>query len=85
MSISIQTRPATTDAWLYAYILQPHIEGAERLNRAWTGMDLRTFEPTVLSLKTRLIYLISGLALIIPLIASIVWVFMQTFGQQTDL
>ena len=76
---------STNDAWLYTFVLQPLLEGVERMNRVWSGVDPRTFEPTVLSWKDRLIYLISGIALMIPLLSSIVWIFMQTFGNPEHL
>ncbi|MBI3509006.1 MAG: hypothetical protein HY069_05190 [Chlamydiia bacterium] len=43
------------------------------------------FESGPLSLKTKVIYIITGLFLILPIIGTILWIFMQTFGNPDRL
>jgi len=69
-----------SNAWLYIFVVQPHREAMARWNRVRSGWDTQGVEPVRLKWKDRLIYLISGLALALPLIATIVWMFMITFG-----
>ncbi len=67
--------------WIYGLVIQPYKEGAERINRAFAGVDFLTLELRPLSLRERVFSLAAGLLLMTPLINSIVWVAMQTFGQ----
>ena len=76
----IQNLSPVSDAWLYTFVIQPHLEGIGRLNFLLDKPKPSLFETPPLSLKEKLIYLISGVSLMIPLIATIAWVFMQTFG-----
>lgn len=82
----IKPVPAISDVWIYTYLLQPLLEGVERLNRVWSGREeFHTFESKSLTLEHRAIYLLSGLSLVIPLVGTIVWMVMQTFGQPDHL
>ena len=67
--------------WFYATTIQPFKEGAERINLAFNGVDALSLELRSLSLKERIIRLITGILLMIPLVNTIVWLAMQTFGQ----
>ena len=66
--------------WFYALIIQPYKEGVERINLFFSGVNPLTFELHKLTLKERVISLISGILLMVPLINTIVWITMQTFG-----
>ena len=67
--------------WFYATTIQPFKEGAERINLAFNGVDALSLELRSLSLKERIIRLITGILLMIPLVNTIIWIAMQTFGQ----
>jgi len=64
---------------IYNYMVQPYIEGAERINRAFSGIDDTVFGMPSLSLKQRIFSLIQGLVLMIPLVNTIVWLAVQRF------
>lgn len=66
--------------WLYALVIQPYKEGAERINRAFSGVDFLSLEMRSLSLKEKMISLVSGILLLIPIINTIIWIAMQAFG-----
>ena len=72
--------PATPE-WLHQYLIEPYLEGIERLNRAWRGVELYRIKPVALSLKERVISLITGIALtFFPLVNTVIWMAWQTFG-----
>ncbi len=73
--------------WVHTYLEQPFEEGIERIKRAIHGRYLHLFEEDKypISLKHRSIYLLSGIALLIPLINVIVWSFMKTFFEPEQL
>ncbi len=66
---------------LYTYVVQPFLEGAERLNRAWQGVDFHSLSHATFSLKERIVFLLTGICLVFfPLINSVVWLAWRTFG-----
>ena len=70
-----------TSEWVYTYIVQPSVEGAERLNRLWSGINSHSLDTTPLSLRNRFISLLTGFALMFfPMANSIMWIAWQTFG-----
>jgi hypothetical protein len=56
------------------------MEGAERINRFFQGVDLHHIERKNLNWEERIISLITGLCLMIPMINSIIWLAMCIFG-----
>lgn len=68
-------------AWVETYFVKPPEEGAERIGRAWHGHYPQQFKPDLNPIYwyDRGILFVSGLALCIPLVNTIVWIFMQTF------
>jgi hypothetical protein len=77
--------PASPE-WVYTYIVQPAVEGAERLNRFWSGINSHSLDRTPLTLKNRIISLLTGFALMFfPMANSIMWIAWQTFGSPEDL
>ena len=71
--------------WIYGLLIQPYKEGSERINRAFAGVDFLTLELRPLSFKERAVSLLTGIVLMTPLINSIVWFAMQTFGAPDSL
>ncbi len=66
---------------LYSFVVQPYIEGSERLNRAWHGIDFHSLTHTKFSLKEKAVFLLSGICLVVfPLINSVIWLAWKTFG-----
>lgn len=65
---------------IYNYLVQPYIEGAERINRAFSGIDDIAFGRPPLSMERRVISLVTGLILMIPLVNTIVWLAAKRFG-----
>src|SRR5579872_5216093 len=71
---------------LYTFVVQPYLEGTERLNRAWQGVDFHSLMPAKFSLKERVVFLLSGICLVFfPLINSIIWLAWKTFGNPETL
>lgn len=71
--------------WMHAFVVQPFAEGAERLDRAWLGINTFSVNPTHLTLEERVISLIAGMCLMLPLINTIIWIAWQTFGKPERL
>ncbi len=71
--------------WVHTWIVEPFLEGASRVNRAWLGVNSHTIKQTPLSLKERVVSLLTGLVLLIPLVSIIVWLAWQTFGRPERL
>jgi hypothetical protein len=80
MSITPITASPTSDSWMYSLILQPVMEGFARISMFFSGTEITLLGSRPLSCKDRFVHLLTGLALAIPLIATITWFFMQTFG-----
>jgi len=69
--------------WLHTYVLLPFLEGLERFDYAWKGQDPLSFLDIPFSLKERVVLVAKGSLLMLPLINSIIWVAMETFGEPT--
>ena len=66
---------------LFTFVLQPYLEGAERLNRAFQGVDFHSLTYATFNWKERLVFLITGLALaLLPFVNLVIWLAWQTFG-----
>ena len=74
-----------TKEWTHTHLLEPFLEGSERLNRAWQGVDFHSLGQKPLSLKDRVISLLVGTILMIPLINVIIWVTWETFGHPEQI
>lgn len=61
------------------------MEGAIRINRFFSGVDLHSVEQSRFSWKDRLVELLVGLALLLPFVNSIVWLAMQMFNHTKPL
>lgn len=71
---------------LFVYIVQPHIEGAERINRAFWGIDSHSLAQSRLTMKERVVSLIAGLVLtFFVLVNNIVWIAWQVLGHPETL
>lgn len=70
--------------WIFTYVLEPYDQGCELINLFWNGVD-RSLERNALSWGDRLIYLIEGALLLIPLINTIIWIVYQTFLKMDTL
>ncbi len=66
--------------WLQAHVVQPYIEGAERLNRVWAERDFRSIRPIGFTLKERVISLLTGTLLLFPFFNAFFWKAWETFG-----
>lgn len=66
--------------WIGDLLLKPYLEATERLNRVWAGIDFHSLYYRPLSLKERLVNLLSGTVLLLPLINTVIWVFWVTVG-----
>lgn len=71
--------------WIHEHLIQSPLEGAERINRAWQGIDTHSLNRTPLSIKERVISLIVGIALMLPFVNTIIWIAWQTFGKPERL
>ncbi|MBU6446636.1 MAG: hypothetical protein KGQ49_04490, partial [Verrucomicrobia bacterium] len=61
------------EEWCHSYILEPYAEGVEYLNLFWEGVD-RSLEKNCLSLTDRVVCLLKGTLLMIPLLNTIIWI-----------
>lgn len=68
--------------WLQTHILEPYMEGSERIERAWEGKEIPSFIDHSFSFKERIVLLVKGSLLMIPLINTIVWIVMQVLGEK---
>jgi len=66
--------------WSQAYILEPMNEGTARINRCFRGVNLHHIDHPKLDWSKRIIDLITGSLLMIPLINTVIWIFIRTFG-----
>lgn len=71
--------------WIHTYLLEPYLEGCERINRAWKGVDFHSVNLAPLSLKKRVVSFIIGICLLIPMVNLIIWIAWQTFGNPEKL
>ena len=81
----VSTLTPLTQEGFYTLVIQPYKEGAERINRFFSGIDDLTLDLRPLPWKERVVSLIAGIALMTPLINTIVWLSMQTFGHPDPL
>ncbi len=72
---------------LHTYLLEPFLEGVERVNLAWQGVRFHQVAavPPKIDLKERLILLVVGAVLLLPFINNVVWAFWQVFGTPEKL
>jgi hypothetical protein len=82
MATAIQSGTLTC---LQEIFFKPFAEGAERVNRAIEGVNLHHILHSKMSLLERSWSLLVGLCLMIPLINSILWICMKTFGNPEAL
>lgn len=66
--------------WLHEEVLRPYLEAIERLIRAWRGVDFHSIFQNKFSWKERIISLIVGVLLLIPLFNIAVWKGWVAFG-----
>jgi hypothetical protein len=67
--------------WVPSCVKTPFFEGLERVKRASFGKDYLSIRDDVpMSRLQQVIHLVSGISLMLPLIGTIVWLFMTTFG-----
>lgn len=71
--------------WVHDFIVTPMEEGVRRLNLVCAPYNIYSLNRTPLTLKDRLIALITGIALILFPINTIVWIVWQTFGHPKRL
>ncbi|MDP1608940.1 MAG: hypothetical protein Q8L98_06480 [Chlamydiales bacterium] len=71
--------------WVKTYIIEPYLEGIERIRRAIHGKISDLFIAQSVSLEDRIIYLISGTSLLIPFFNSMLWFFMQIVSEPERL
>ena len=76
----IATVPANNYSTLQAIDQKPRGEGYQRLKRAVLGVDIVQIERPRRALSERIIDLLVGLALILPIINAIIWICMQKVG-----
>ena len=66
--------------WCQVAVLEPPCEGAARINRCFRGVDLHQIDHPKLDWSQRVVDLLSGVLLMIPILNTIVWIFIRTFG-----
>lgn len=71
--------------WTHTHLLEPFLEGSERLTRAWHGVDFHSLGQKPLSLKERAISWLIGMTLMIPLMNTVVWAAWKAFGNPEQL
>lgn len=77
MCILAKIIPSKT--WINSHFCQPCREGIERCKRAYHGKILYLFEPKQIPWKERVVYAIKGTALLLPIFAAILWLFLKLF------
>lgn len=71
--------------WVHEWVLLPYLEGVERINLAWQGINFHSLMNTALSWKKRIISFFTGLILLIPIINLIVWRSWEYWGNPRRL
>ena len=71
--------------WASTYVLEPYLEGAERIRRFVEGRDFHKLDYPTLSRPDRIISLLSGLCLMLPFINIVIWLAMKIFGNPERL
>lgn len=70
--------------WVYTFVLEPYAQGCEYLELFWKGVD-RSLQQNPLLLTDRIVCLLKGALLMVPLINTIIWIAWQTFGSPEQL
>lgn len=70
--------------WIHNQLMRPYLEGCTRLNLCWSGVR-PSVSYTPIPLKNRIIYLMQGFFLLLPLINTIIWLCWKRFGSPTIL
>jgi hypothetical protein len=83
MTTAIQ-QPSTIN-FIQEIFFQPYAEGAERVSRAIEGVNLHHIEHPKLNCSTIIWNVFVGVLLMTPLINSIIWICMKTFGNPDRL
>jgi hypothetical protein len=66
--------------WCQFAILDPPNEGVARINRCFRGVDLHQIDHPTLDWTKRVIDLITGVILLVPILNTIFWMFIRTIG-----
>jgi hypothetical protein len=74
-----------TARWLHYYIAEPFCEGAERISKAWQGVNFHALIEEKISLKNRVKLWIEGTILMTPYVNFIFWILYQNFSQPNRL
>jgi hypothetical protein len=83
MTNAIQYTP--TISCLESIVLEPYLEGAERLTRAINGVNLHHIHHPKIDCSARIRTFVVGMALMTPLINCVIWIFMKTIGDPEKL
>lgn len=67
--------------WLHEFVLRPYLEGAERLTRAWRGVNFHSIYQNQIPWKQRIVSILTGLLLLLPFVNLVIWCFWETFGK----
>ena len=65
--------------WIHSYLLEPYLQGVALFEFAWTGKD-NSLIPREFSWQKRVVFWLQGMALLTPIIGTIIWIAWQTFG-----
>lgn len=66
--------------WIHTYLLEPCLLGCERLNRVWGATDFSSPQTDSPSLRERIVLWIEGIAVLSPIVNTIIWITWKTFG-----
>ncbi|MBS0625825.1 MAG: hypothetical protein JSS32_07235 [Verrucomicrobia bacterium] len=78
--MSVITALIPSQRWIHDYITQPFNEGEERGWRGIFGVNRHLLSKPKISLKDRVVYLVVGFFLMVPLIGTIIWIAMRFFS-----
>lgn len=67
--------------WVHEHVKRPYLEGFERIQRAWHGVDFHSIYTPRLTWKDRAVSLLAGLLLLIPFFNAVVWKGWETLGK----
>jgi hypothetical protein len=66
--------------WIHTYLLEPCLLGCERLNRVWGEINFNSSKKNSPPLRERIVLWIEGMAILSPIINTIIWITWKTFG-----
>jgi len=80
LELMIQALCPVSPQWVHSFVIEPYLEGCERVNRAWQGVDFHSLTRAPLFFKERIWEWLKGTLLLTPIVGGLFWLLWQTFG-----